>query len=158
MLGRIFVQGDFMTSCRPAGLALILFGVASSWVVDAQQNPMREGRWEVTVQMEMAAAAMKLPPMTTTQCVTKEQVENPASGIPTGPGNAQNDCKVSDYTFTADKVSWSMACSTPQAMTGTGALTFTGSNAYTGVVMLTTPQGAMTMQMSGKRLGDCTPQ
>ena len=40
-------------------------------------------------------------------------------------------------------------------MTGDGEMTFT-DDTYTGAVNMTTPQGAMTMQMSGKRVGDCT--
>ena len=144
-----------MKSLRLVGL--VVCGVALSWAAIAQQNPMREGRWEVTMLMELAAAPVKLPPMTTTQCVTKEQIDDPASAIPTGPAGQNNDCKVSDYRVNENNVSWKMACSTPEQVSGSGELAFTGDSAYTGVLSLTTPQGNMTMRMSGRRLGDCTP-
>ena len=144
-----------MKTLRLAGLAVC--GVGLSWAALAQQNPMREGRWEVTMQMEMAAAPVKLPPMTITQCVTREQINDPTRAIPTGPGAQANDCKASDYRVTGNKVAWKMACSTPQQFSGVGELSFTGESAYTGVVTMTTPQGDMTMKLSGKRLGDCTP-
>ena len=43
----------------------------------------------------------------------------------------------------------------PQAMTGTGEMTF-GDDSYTGVMKMNMAQGAMSMKMEGKRLGDCT--
>ncbi len=132
-------------------------GVGLAWVAVAQQNPMREGRWEVTMELGMAGTPVKMPPMTTTQCVTKDQINDPSRAIPTAPGSQANDCKVSDYRVTGNKVAWKMACSKPEPLSGSGELSFTGESAYTGVVTMTMPQGDMTMKLSGKRLGDCTP-
>jgi hypothetical protein len=40
-------------------------------------------------------------------------------------------------------------------MTGTGEMTF-GDDSYTGTMKMNMAQGAMSMKMEGKRLGDCT--
>jgi hypothetical protein len=132
----------------------LLFAVAAA----AQQTPMRPGRWEITMQMEMANVPMKMPPMTVSECITAEQLKkDPTSGLPSGaPKGSPNDCKVSDYKQSGDTVSWKMACTNPQAMTGDGELTFK-ADAYTGTVKMTSPQGPMSMKMDGKRLGDCAP-
>ena len=40
-------------------------------------------------------------------------------------------------------------------MSGEGEITRTSPAAYTGFIKMTTPQGAMTINLSGKRVGDC---
>ena len=126
--------------------------------VGAQQNPMRPGRWQSTMQMQMPNMPMQMPPMTTAQCITAEELEkDPASGLPRGAQNApQNACKMSDYKVSGNTVTWKMVCSGAQAMTGEGELTFV-QDTYTGTMKLEGPQGAMAMKMTGKRLGDCMP-
>jgi hypothetical protein len=37
-------------------------GVGLSFAALAQQNPMREGRWEVTMELGMAGTPVKMPP------------------------------------------------------------------------------------------------
>jgi hypothetical protein len=124
----------------------------------AQQNPMRPGRWEVTMQMQIPNAPVQIPPTTMTQCITEEQLKkDPGSGLPNGsqsPGG--NACKVSDYKTSGNTVTWKMACTGQQAVTGDGEMTFTGDS-YTGAMKMSMAQGAMAMKLSGKRLGDCTP-
>lgn len=141
---------------RPAALpALALVALALSAPTAAAQNPMRPGQWEITMQMEMPGMPMQMPPQKTTQCVTAAQLKEPNSGVPAGPANP-NSCKVSDYKTTSNSVSWKMACTGPQAMTGSGEIKFDGDT-YTGVMKMTTEGREMTMKYSGKRLGDCTP-
>jgi uncharacterized protein DUF3617 len=52
-------------------------------------------------------------------------------------------------------VSWRITCSSPQPMTGTGEMTF-ADDTYTGTMKMNMAQGAVSMKMEGKRLGDCT--
>jgi hypothetical protein len=117
------------------------------------QSPRRDGRWEVKTEMEMPGMPMKMPPMTMTQCITKEQAEDPQLSIPQGRG-APNNCKVSDYKVTGNKVTWSMKCEGPEAMTGTGEITY-GDNTYDGVMKMERQGQTMTMKYAAKRLGDC---
>ena len=123
------------------------------------QSPRRDGRWEVTMQMEMPGMPGTMPPFTSETCVTKEQADDPQRAVPQQPGRGgQSDCKTEDYKMTGNKVTWAMRCTTPQPMTGTGEMVYT-DNAYTGVMKMNMERGgqpmAMTMKMTGKRLGDC---
>jgi hypothetical protein len=117
------------------------------------QSPRRDGRWEVKTEMEMPGMPMKMPAMTTTQCITKEQAEDPQRSVPQGRG-APNNCKVSDHKVTGNKVTWSMKCEGPEAMSGTGEITY-GENTYDGVMKMERQGQTMMMKYTGKRLGDC---
>jgi hypothetical protein len=117
------------------------------------QSPRRDGRWEVKTEMEMPGMPMKMPAMTTTQCITKEQAEDPQRSVPQGRG-APNNCKVLDYKVAGNKVTWSMKCEGPEAMSGTGEITY-GENTYDGVMKMERQGQTMMMKYTGKRLGDC---
>jgi len=117
---------------------------------------MRAGKWEVTTQMQMADVPMQLPGTTNVRCITQEQLENPDSTLPGGSPDPQADCKVSDYTAVGSKVTWKVACSGSQPMTGQGEITFDGDR-YDGTMKMTMDQSVMTMKYVAKRLGDCTP-
>ena len=119
----------------------------------AAQNPMRPGRWEVTMQMEMPNMPMQMPAQKVTQCVTAEQIKDPGSALPQGPNNP-NACKVSDHKTSGNTVTWKVACTGPEAMTGSGEMKFEGDT-YVGLMKMTTSRGEMTMKYSGKRLGEC---
>lgn len=119
------------------------------------QGPRRDGRWEVKMEMEMPGMPMKMPPMTTSQCVTKEQAADPQKTVPQVGRGQQSNCKVSDYKVTGNKVTWTMKCEGDQAMSGTGEITY-GENSYDGVMKMDRQGQVMTMKYSGKRLGDCT--
>ncbi len=121
------------------------------------QSPMRAGRWEITMQMQMPNMPVQMPETKTTQCVTPEQLKDPANALPRGPQagrGASQDCKVSDYKVSGNTVTWRMACSTPQPMTSTGEMTFV-DDSYTGTMKMNMPQGDMSMKLTGKRVGDC---
>ena len=128
-------------------------------VTISAQTPMRAGQWEVTMQMQMPNLPVAMPEMKVTQCITEEQLkEAPTAGLPnpTGPGGGSNeDCKVSDYNISGNTVTWKMACTGQQKMSGSGQMTFDGDT-YAGTMNMSMPQGDMSMKMSGKRLGECT--
>ena len=134
-------------------LTLLAFGAVGL----IAQGGMRPGRWETTMQMEMAGSPVQMPPMKQTRCVTPAEAKDPSllqSGPPGGRGG-KNDCKVSDQKMSGNTMSWKIACTSPDAMTGTGEMTF-ADDSYTGTMMMNMAQGAMSMKMEGKRLGDCT--
>jgi Protein of unknown function (DUF3617) len=135
---------------------VVLIALAGAIVV--AQSPIRPGQWEVVMQMDMPNMPVKMPEMKTMQCVTPEQVKDPASALPSGPQagrGGKSDCKVSDYKVSGQTVTWKMACTTPQPITSTGEMTFT-DDSYVGTMKMNTAQGDMAMKVSGKRLGDCT--
>jgi hypothetical protein len=122
------------------------------------QSPVRPGRWETTMQMEMAGSPIQMPAMKNTRCVTPEDAKDPTRSLPSGPegrGNQKSDCKMSDYKVTGSTATWKMVCTSPQAITSTGEMTFT-DDTYNGTMKMDSPQGPMTMKITGKRLGDCT--
>jgi hypothetical protein len=143
-----------------------LAGIVVLSVAVFAQGPRRDGRWEVTTQMEMAGmpAGRGMPPMTTTQCITKEQAEDPQKMVPQPParGGQQNDCKVSDFKTVGSKITWTVKCTTPQPVDGTGEVTY-GNDTYEGQMNMnmTMARGGqsmpmqMTIKVNGKRLGDC---
>jgi hypothetical protein len=136
--------------------SIVVLAVLAAAVLTLAQAGMRPGQWEITQQMEMAGSPVQMPPMKTSRCVTPEQAKDPAGSLQTGPGGrGRNDCKTTDQKVSGNTVSWKMACTGAQAMTGSGEITFT-DDSYQGTMKMTTPQGDMSMKMSGKRTGDCT--
>ena len=79
------------------------------------QSPRRDGRWEVSMQMEMPGMPA-MAPFKSEQCVTKEQANDPQSAVP--PQGANSDCKSENTKTTGNKVTWSMRCTTPDADDG----------------------------------------
>jgi hypothetical protein len=118
------------------------------------QGPRRDGQWEVKTEMDMPGMPMKMPAMTTTQCVTKEDADNPQKAAPRGRGGDQDKCTVSDYKVDGGRVTWAMKCEGKEPMTGAGDLLYT-TDAYTGTMKMDRGGQVMTMKYSGKRLGDC---
>jgi hypothetical protein len=137
--------------CLRHGLTMALC-IFSTLMLAAQQ-PMREGNWEITMQMQIPNMPAPMPETKVTQCVTAEQLKDPASALPGVLGNNES-CKMTDYKVSGSTVTWAMACSAPQVMTGSGELTFVGDT-YTGTVTMNTGQGDLAVKTAGKRLGDC---
>ena len=102
--------------------------------------------WESTTQMTMAGMppGMGIPPQTQRLCTAKEWTRPPV----------QNDknCEFSNFQTTGTKATWTMKC---EGMSGEGEITRTSPEAYKGWMKLSMPQGEMTMNLSGRRVGDC---
>ena len=149
-------RGDILEDFMSLRIVLTL-AVAASLTGSLQaQGPRRDGRWEVTVQMEMPGAPAAMPPMNVTQCITPEEAKNPGSALPQGPGSSMPDgCKMMDMKTTGNKVSWALKCEGPEAMSGTGEVVY-GDASFEGLMKMMRGGQTMTMKYSGKRLGDCT--
>lgn len=120
------------------------------------QSPMREGKWEITTQMQMPDMPMQMPATTKVRCITKAQLDDPESTLPGGSPDPSADCEVSNYKAEGKAVTWKLTCTGSQAMTGEGSIVFDGDR-YDGTMKMTMDQGAMTMKYTGKRVGDCAP-
>ncbi len=142
-----------MTSLRPtiATLGVLAFGMAAL----AQAPPMREGRWEITMQMQMPDMPMAMPPMKMTQCITAEDLKDPGRALPKGPPGEAPPCEIANYKVEGNKVTWKIACKGAEAMSGEGELT-SSADAYEGRMRLSLEGKELTMKLSGKRVGDCT--
>lgn len=135
-----------------------------------EQPPRRDGNWKVTMQADLPGVPQKPPPMTFTQCVTKEDAEDPAKLVPlASPGEAPPtekkpdekpaiDCKVTDQKLDGAKVSWTTRCEGLNPMTGVGEFVYSADR-YVGTMKVTMSRGdqpvTMTMNYSASRLGDC---
>jgi hypothetical protein len=115
------------------------------------QTPRKDGNWEVTMEVEIEGMPA-MPSKTMTQCVSKEDVADPQKPL---FGRASPNCTVSDHKVEGNKVSWSLKCEPPEAMTGTGEIVY-GDDAYTGTMKIVREGRTISMKYAGKRLGDCT--
>jgi hypothetical protein len=113
----------------------------------------KAGKWQVTMEMDMPGMPMKMPPQTFTQCITKEQAENPQETLPKASRNQNSDCKLQDYKVDGNKVTWKLECP-KEKMTGTGSASYE-NDAYTATMHMSMPDHEMTMKYAGKRIGDC---
>ena len=144
-------------------LALATLAVVVLPAVAQGPGPRRDGKWDITMTMDMPnmpnmPAGMKMPEIKTTQCITKEEANDPQKAMPQGGGRGRgpnpDKCKISDFKTSGDKATWSMKCDPPEEMTGTGEFTY-AADSYTGVVKMNRGGQEMTMKYAGKRVGDC---
>jgi len=126
-------------------------GVVLGLSITAFAQARRDGQWEIKTEMTMPGMPMNMPPMTMTQCVTKQEAEDPQKYLPQNP---QGKCTMSDYKVTGDKVTWKMTCQGQGAMSGTGEVTYKGDT-FESVMNMEGQGQKMIMKSTGKRLGDC---
>ena len=139
-------------SLRAVFVTLLLLVVSLPMLA---QGPRRDGRWEVKMEMEMPGMPQAMPARTTIQCITPDDAKDPQKSMPeNGRGRGASNCKMSDYKTEGNKVSWTMKCEGPEAMSGSGEFIY-GTDSYTGTMKMEGGRGAMTMKYTGKRLGDC---
>jgi len=118
-------------------------------------SPQKPGNWQMTIEIDMPDAPVKMPPMTFTHCVTQEDVDNPERSVPRSPQSKNSNCKMDDYKIDGNKVTWSMTCEGKQPMTMSGQVTYT-ADSFTGTTKMHMKDQDITSKMSGKRLGDCS--
>jgi hypothetical protein len=116
---------------------------------------MKEGTWEIKGEIKMEGLPFPMPPipMTFTQCLTKKDM------VPQKKEKNQ-DCKTIKNETVGNTVSWVMQCKDKNGVTdSTGKITYKGDS-FDGTVHTVTKdtkgeKSESTMQMSGKRTGDC---
>ena len=135
---------------RRLALCTLVLALAVPAFAAEEKSPMKPGKWQITIQMDMPNMPIKMPSTTITQCITKEQAENPQPP----KSKRDNDCKVADYKIDGNTVTWSIDCP-KQNMTGDGKITFS-EDTYDGVTNLKKDDTVvMTQKYSGKYLGAC---
>ncbi|MCK9417876.1 MAG: DUF3617 domain-containing protein [Nitrospirae bacterium] len=138
-----------------AGLiAIIMVSLFLVTVAVAEPN-MQEGMWEIKGEMKLEGLPFPMPPIPVsyTQCLTKKDM------IPQKKEKNQ-DCKTIKNEIVGNTVSWVMQCKDKNGVTdSTGNITYKG-NSFVGTVHteMMEKKGSKsesTLQMSGKRTGDC---
>jgi hypothetical protein len=138
--------------CFSAVLAAVCAGYGAPDARAANVN-VREGKWESTMEMKMEGMSFPIPPVKTTQCITKDDL------IP--KGKDQNKCKVKNQKITGNTVTWSMECEDRGTKTESqGEITYTGEGYHGTMRMKSVDKSGQTMvatgKMSGRRIGACT--
>jgi len=129
------------------GLFILFAGISICFAAPGLN--MQEGLWKITVKNQMPG--MDMPPMTQTQCLSKEDF------IPKGSGYQGEKCKIEDIKITGNTVTWSHKCESEGGkIKGTGKVTYSG-NSFKGTMMMSLPQINLniTTEMNGRRIGDC---
>jgi hypothetical protein len=114
----------------------------------------KPGKWQTTVETEIAGMPQKMPAHTSTHCITPEDAAHPDKLVPQMQQNAHNSgCSITDVKQDGSTVSWKMTCEKAQ-MTGEGHMTY-ATDSFTGAFHMKTPQYDVSTKYSGKYLGAC---
>jgi Protein of unknown function (DUF3617) len=103
--------------------------------------------WDTTSQMVMEGMPFSPPPQHLKLCAAKTWTRPP-------PGGDQT-CVNSDFKVVGNKATWNMQCSGDMPMTGSGEMTFEGTDAYTGEINATADGMNMTIKLTGNKIGTC---
>jgi hypothetical protein len=128
---------------------VMLFSTISISFADSVPN-MQEGRWEITTEIEMPGMPMKMPPVTHTQCLTKEDLVPQSS-------QSGDECKITNIEVSGDTVTWVMQCKGQGGETkGTGEIIYSGTS-FKGTIKMIMVQSnmQMTSNIKGSRVGNC---
>ena len=117
---------------------------------------MQEGKWEITIKMEMAGAPFSMPPMVHTQCISKSDLQNNRKTLPSTAKN-DKDCEIKDYKASGNTVTWTMQCK--DGTTGSGEIVYKGAS-YSGTMQIETidkrhGRSKIVQHIDAKRIGDC---
>ena len=100
--------------------------------------------WQVTTKMLMPG--MTMPGQTSQVCAAKTWTKP--------PGGEREGCTLSGFAMNGNTASWDTVCTGQQTMKGHGEITRTGDT-YKGTIKLSADGFAMTIELEGKKLGDC---
>ena len=112
-------------------------------VAVAHAQPQKGDLWDITSQMEMPGMPMAMPANTQRLCAGKEQA----------PFQARENCQMIEQQKLANGWRWKMTCN--DGSTADGNMTYQGMEAWNGVMNMKMKEGAMTMKLAGKRVGEC---
>lgn len=135
---------------RVAALGLFMFAVSGQVLADPD---IKLGKWETTVTSELEGMPFAPPPMTFTDCLTKEDL------VPDMEPPDQQ-CDVMEHEVKGNTVSWRMRCQQDGIATrGQGEIRYSGET-YRGemtIIMSGGPMGEMKMKqtLQGRWLGAC---
>jgi uncharacterized protein DUF3617 len=115
-------------------------------------TPLRAGLWEITARMQGEGTPAGIPPIKSRTCITAKDVEAMNRGRVANKG-AEN-CEPVNYRQVGNKATWTLSCKGSPPMTGTGSIEF-GNDTFTQKMVMTSDRGTMTMESTGRRVGDC---
>ena len=134
-------------------LALLGVVALTASVVLAQAVNLKPGRYEVSVEMEMANSPTKMPPMKDTQCITAEDLKDFSKLLV--DSEERERCKVSDYRAVGNTVSFNATCVEDGETYRMDAEMVFAGDSFTGMMRSNHKGQAMTIKSVAKRIGDC---
>jgi hypothetical protein len=117
-------------------------------------TPMRPGMWEITARMQGEGTPAGIAPITSRTCITAKDVEAMDRGRTPGANKGAENCEPVNYRQEGNKATWALSCMGRTPMTGTGSIEF-GKDTFTQKMVMKSGTGTMTMESSGKRVGEC---
>lgn len=129
---------------RNGGLVALAAAVLAS-AVGAASGP--DEQWEMTVQMQMQG--MSMPGSKSLICQPATPAYDPARGA------MEKNCTMSEARVVGNKSFWKMRCTGENAMEGEGEMLRT-ADALKGNMKMQMQGMAMTMVMTGRRVGSCS--
>jgi hypothetical protein len=124
-------------------------------VIFAASNKMKEGKWEITMDMNIPGMPFKMPSAIHTQCITKKDIEDNKNTLPSAGKN--ENCEVKNYKVNGNTVTWETVCK--DGTKGSGEITYKGDS-YTGKMKMETidkkgKKSTIDYKIKGQRKGDC---
>jgi hypothetical protein len=126
--------------------------LALSVALSAAAQPKEPGDlWEVASEMSMAGmpAGMQMPQRPPQRICRARNTDTP----PVADNDGQ--CELYDVQRSANSFAWKMRCQGNPPSTGTGEMTYEGRDSYKGTINMAVGGQAMTMKLTGKRVGEC---
>ncbi len=139
-----------MKAFHIAVLCVIVLATPAAFAAGPDMNP---GQWEITSRLDMQGLPFAMPPITYSQCLTREDV------VPR-KAEKNKECTPVKTDLKGNTVSWVVECRDAGTVTrSTGTITYR-KDAFDGVVTvenvpLKPGETPVKMTMSGKRLGAC---
>jgi hypothetical protein len=131
--------------------ALCVLMLAPSAFAEKEKSPVKPGKWQWTMRMEVPQLPVQMPAVKFEGCVTEKDAEDIKNGIPRD--KKAKDCTYSDVKVEKGTITWTLDCP-EQKMTGKGAITYKG-NSMTGKMDLLMNEQEMSAKYTGKFLGAC---
>jgi hypothetical protein len=104
--------------------------------------------WNTTSQMSMEGMPMSMPAHSMKVCARHDAAQPPMAS------NPDQKCENTNFQRSASTVTWTTSCKNPQ-MTGEGQITYDSPDSYSGTIKFTSEGGAMTIKLTGKKIGTC---
>jgi hypothetical protein len=104
--------------------------------------------WETTSQMTMEGMPFAMPAHPMKVCARRDATQPPMGSDP------HQKCENSNFKRSGSTVNWTANCKNPP-MTGEGQITYDGTDSYGGTLKFTSEGHAMTIKLTGRKVGVC---
>jgi hypothetical protein len=100
-------------------------------------------RWITTSQVKMPGMPFTPPPQTSEFCAPLVWTQPPPA--------ADQSCRSTNFKRIDNKATWDTVCTGRMRMTGTGEMTFEGTDKYTGRITASAEGMTMIIELSGRK-------